>query len=286
MGQVSLIHGLQYAGYGLELSLLILLLSPKRIKRFTALCAYVAALFGVDAVGRTWVLHHYGSKLADTSSYAYRVYFYSYYLSDLLLTLGVFLLVCALFRRACQDHEQVWKFIKPILMWVLLFVTVVAGAALKYNFSQLCTKYIYEFNQDLYFVCLVLNTVLYLMLQRFKAASDLSLLVCGLGVQLAGPAAGSALGSLMRDGGTILTYLSPICSLAMMAIWLFAITRKEEPEGASDPGTRRMGSSGKRRIVRPELVSPAIQLKPIATGGRHRRTVARTGALQAGYING
>ena len=108
MGQISLINGLQYAGYALELTLLALLLSRKRFRRFPALCAYVATLFGVDAVGRVWVLQHYGSQ-------ARRVYFYSYYLSDFVLALGVFLLVCTLFRRAFRDHQKVWEFIRPIL---------------------------------------------------------------------------------------------------------------------------------------------------------------------------
>lgn len=272
---------LQYAGSGLELTLLVLLLSPKRIKRFTALCAYVAALFVVDA-GRGWVLHHYGTSKAYFYSEAY---FYFYYLSDLLLTLGMFLLLRALFRRACRDREQVWKFIKPILMWILLLVTAVAGVAFRHNFGQLfsthyITDYIYEFNQDLYFVCLVLNTALYLMVQRFKAKSDLTLLVCGLGVQLAGPAAGWASASLM--GSEMIKYVSPICSLAMMVIWIFAITQEELPEGESDPVSR----SSKRRMARSELVSPAIQMKPVAAGGRHRRSVARPDALQAGYLNG
>jgi hypothetical protein len=275
MGQLSLINGLQYAGYGVELTLLVLLLSPKRIKRFTALCAYVAALFGVDAVGRVWVLHHYGSKST--------AYFYSYYLSDLLLALGVFLLLCALFRRACRDHEQVWKFIKPILIWVLLLVIFISAAALRHNFSHLFSTYIFEFNQDLYFVCLLLNTALYLMVQRFKAESDLSLLVCGLGVQLAGPAAGWAFASL-KGNGMILMYLSPICSLAMMGIWIYAITRGQEAEH-KDAGAPKAKSMRRRpHLSSRDLVSPAMGLRPLAGDGRNKRLVAGPGTLQAGYL--
>src|SRR5580692_3923824 len=113
MGQTSLIKGLQYAGYALELALLVLLLAPKRLRRFPALCAYVAALFGLDALGRSWVLERYPTN--PTTGAPSTVYFYFYYLSDFVLALGLFLLVCTFFRRACRDHQKVWDFIRPIL---------------------------------------------------------------------------------------------------------------------------------------------------------------------------
>jgi hypothetical protein len=284
MGQVSLINGVQFAGYGLELSLLVLLLSRKRIRRFPALCAYVASLFAVDAVGRGWVLQHYGRLIAVVGSHAHRVYFYSYYLSDLVLALGMFLLVCTFFRRACRDHQKVWEFIRPILTWILLLVIVASAVALRaanvrHPFSVNGLRYIYEFNQDLYFVCLVLNTVLYLMLQRFKVESDLNLLVCGLGVQLAGPAAGSALAYLIGSQ-TVLTYLSPLCGLAMMVIWVYAI--------GSTPSSKSEGTGGTngRRTSKRYVVSPAMQLKPVPAVGGNRRMVAGPNTLQAGYIHG
>jgi hypothetical protein len=122
------------------------------------------------------------------------------------------------------------------------------------------------------------------MLQRLKAEGDLSLLVCGLGVQLAGPAAGSAFASLMGNG-TILTYLSPICSLAMMAIWIYAITRKQEQDGGSGvPKSKGKGHRG--RISRADLVSPALQLDPVVVGGGNRRIMAAPGNLNAGYLHG
>jgi hypothetical protein len=276
MGQVSFINGLMYAGYALELSLLVLLLSPKRIRRFPALCAYVASLFAVD-LGRGWVLRHY--PINGT------VYNYSYYSSDLLLALGTFLLVCTFFRRACRDHETVWEFIRPILSLILVMVVILSAVALRMNFHfpHLFSRYIFEFNQDLYFVCLVLNTVLYVMLQRFKGASDLNLLVCGLGLQLAGPAIGSALASIMGSVA-VLSYLSPFCSLTMMAIWIYAITRRQ-PTAYSEPGTPKAGGTGRRWSRSAEdSVSPAIGLKPTAVGDRSLRLVAGPSTLQAGYL--
>jgi drug/metabolite transporter (DMT)-like permease len=246
-------NGLQYAGYALELSLLVLLLVRNRIRRFPALSAYVATLFVVDALGRGWVLRHYGAKS--------NAYYYSYWLTDLLLALGVFLLVCTFFRRACRDHQEVWAFVRPTLRLILVLVIVVSAVALRANFQNFFTSFIYEFNQDLYFVCLVLNTVLYLMLQRFKQGHEpLNLLVCGLGVQLAGPTAGIALVHLMGNQGAsriIVVYLSSICSVAMMVIWLYAMAR--------GPSTK--GTSGSRRLQQGDLLSAAMRLKPMAAAG-------------------
>ena len=273
MGQPSLIHGilslvngLQYAGYTLELTLLVLLLFRNGFRRFPALFAYVAALFGVDAVGREWVLQHYGDGSA---------YYYSYWLTDLLLALGVFLLVCTFFRRACQGQEQVWAFVRPTLRFVLILVTVVSVVSLRANFRNLISYYIYDFTQDLYFVCLVLNTVLYLMLQRFKRGHEpLNLLVCGLGVQLAGQTVGSAFGSLLGSG-KILTYLSPLCFLAMMVIWLYAFARIP----AEAPGSGATGRLGRWRLLL------TAGLRPITAAGRHRRVAAGSNSLQADVVH-
>jgi hypothetical protein len=271
MGQLSLLNGLQYAGYALELSVLVLLLARNRIRRFPALSAYVAALFGVDAVGRGWVLQHYGATSA--------AYYYAYWLTDLLLALGVFLLVCSFFRRACQDHQEVWAFVRPTLTLVLVLVIVVSAVALRANFQNLFSSYIYEFNQDLYFVCLVLNTVLYLMLQRFRRGQDpLNLLVCGLGVQLAGPTAGIALVYLMGNQGVsrvVVVYLSSICFVVMMLIWSYAIARMP----SEIPGTGSTGQTGRRRCL-----SSPIGLKPVTAGGRHHGIAADPNILQADNV--
>ena len=278
MGQVSLINGLQYAGYALELALLALLLSRKRLRRFPALCAYVAALFGLDALGRSWVLERYPTNPATGAPST--VYFYFYYLSDFVLALGLFLLVCTFFRRACRDHQKVWDFIRPILSWIFVLLVMFSAVALRANFHNLLSRYIFEFDQDTYFVCLVLNTALYVMVQQFKAEGDLSLLACGLGVQLGGQTAGSALASLTYasghvGSGMVLKYLSPLCFLAMMVIWLYAIAR-------SPSEAERIPSE--RRLPQRDLVSQPAGFKSITALGQNRRVAGGPNALQAGYL--
>ncbi len=216
---------LQYAGYALELGLLVALLVRGYASRLTALVLFVTIYFGVDALVRPWMLHHYGQ--------ASWPYFASYWFTELLLVLAAFLLICAFFRRACSQHREVWVFARPVLALVLLLVVAISCSAFSEHYHHLFSRYIYEFSENLYFSCAVLNTVLYLMLLRFEDADgQLPLLVCGLGIQCAGPAANSALAYLAGNQGparALLAYLSPLCALGMLAIWLYAVIR--EPQG-------------------------------------------------------
>jgi hypothetical protein len=225
MPQALLTELFQYAGYALELGLLVALLWRGYTRRLTALVVFVATYFGVDALVRPWTLHHYGERSQQ--------YFLWYWFTELLLVLGAFLLICAFFRRACLQHPEVWAFMRPVLGLVLLLVLAISCSAFTQHYHQLFTSYIYEFGENLYFSCAVLNTVLYLMLQRFQDADDqLPLLVCGLGIQCAGPAANSALAYLAGNQGparALLEYVSPVCALGMLTIWLWAVVR--EPRG-------------------------------------------------------
>jgi hypothetical protein len=225
MAQALLTELFQYAGYALELGLLVVLLARGYASRLTALVLFVAIYFGVDALVRPWTLHRYGQ--------ASRQYFVWYWFTELVLVLGAFLLICAFIRRACSQHAEAWAFVRPVLVLVFLLVLGISCSAFTQHYRQLFTSYIYEFGENLYFSCAVLNTVLYLMLQRFRDGDDqLPLLVCGLGIQCAGPAANSALAYLMGNQGfarALLEYLSPVCALGMLTIWLWAVVR--EPRG-------------------------------------------------------
>ncbi|HUI41223.1 MAG TPA: hypothetical protein VL523_04565 [Terriglobia bacterium] len=224
MPETVLKHVLQYAGYGLEVTLLITLVMRGYTRSLTALVAYVVTLFGADAVVRPWALFKYGQSS--------REYFNAYWLTDLLLVFATFLLICAFFRRAChQQGPRSWPFVWPVLVSSLVMVAAVSGADFRHHYPKLFKgNYIWEFNQNLGFTCLVLTTVLYVMLQGIKKKDgQLQLLVCGLGIQFAGPTANCALVHLTAGSQgpvQLLTYFSPVCSLAMLGIWLYAVAHE------------------------------------------------------------
>jgi len=220
----TLLWGLQCVGYALELALLIILLSRGYLRNLRSLCIFVGTLFAIDAGVRPLSLALYGQGS--------RQYYNLYWLTDLILVLASFALICAFFRRACLQHRDVWITLRPALAIVLVLELGISSAAFIEHYHQhlLFTHFIYDFSQDLYFTCVVLNTVLYLMLQWFRDRDQLlHLLVCGLGIQYAGPAANAALILVGHNSGAawhFFHYLLPLCNATMLAIWVYAVARK------------------------------------------------------------
>jgi hypothetical protein len=221
MSDLVLTSGFQYAGYVVEATICLLLIWQGRWRRLKGLCLYVAALFLLDGVARSAWLSFFGAKSTE--------YFYFYWLTDVGLTLGAFLLVCAFFRRACSREDKMWGFVRLLLVSVFVLVLGVSALKLTSHYSHLTTTFIIEFGQNLYFSCLVLNTMLYVMMQQFALDDDeLGLLVCGLGVQFAGEAAGLALCHLTSGqpfAKLLFSFLNPACTLGMLLTWIYAITK-------------------------------------------------------------
>jgi hypothetical protein len=225
-------RALPYAVYLLEVTLLGLLLLGGRWRRFFSVFIYLLLFFAADGVGRPYVLYRFG---VSSTTYAY-----FYWLTDALLALASFLLVCAFFRRACVQEEKMWRFLRLLLVFVFFLVLGISLLALSRHYTQLWTFgsfFVVEFSQNLYFTCLVLNTLLYLLMQQLVSADDeLGLLVCGIGIQFAGPAASLALFHLLHVAGehphvvrALTLFLMQACTLAMLVIWFYAIARAPRP---------------------------------------------------------
>jgi hypothetical protein len=221
-------YGLQYAGYLIEASLLFYLARSRERKGLATPAFYLSSLLAAEAA-RAWVLHAYGK--------ASERYFYVYWSTDFLLVISAFILVCLFFRRACLQEEKIWRFARLLLVFVFVIVLGISGLIFSHNYSGPVLNFYYfvfEFNQNLYFACLVLNTLLYLLLQQIESTDDqLGLLVCGVGIQFAGPAATLALVHLTSAGRFALSlnsYAIPLCTLGMLLVWAYAIVRVRDKE--------------------------------------------------------
>ena len=226
---------LQYAGYALEATICLLLFWQGKWRRLKGLCLYIAALFILDGVARSAALSFFGESSTQ--------YYYLYWVTDALLTLGAFLLICGFFRRALVQQEKLWGVWRLALVFVFLLVVGVSALTFSRNYAHLYGKpFIVEFSQNLYFSCLVLNTVLYVMMQQLAIEDEeLGFLVCGLGIQFAGEAAGLALYHVTGQAfaSHIFGILNPICALGMYLTWVYAIMKTPQavPIG-SRPGKR------------------------------------------------
>ncbi|TAM83117.1 MAG: hypothetical protein EPN47_06665 [Acidobacteria bacterium] len=211
---------LSYAGYILEAGLLVYLLVRGYGKPLWELVLYLAMSLGV-AGARSFTLARYG--LASPQ------YGNCYWTTDLLLVLAAYVLVASFFRRACSHNREMWNFVRLLLGTVLLAIAVVSYFSLSNHQGKLFSFFIVEFSQNLYFASLVLTTLLYLMTLKMDIADErLGMLVCGLGIEFAGPAAGLAL--IYLSGGAEISrvigvYFFPLCDIGMILTWFYAISR-------------------------------------------------------------
>jgi hypothetical protein len=226
-----LLHGLQYVGYALEISLVATLLVQKWWRKYPAFFVYVAAFAFIDAILRPSVLYSYGR--------ASQAYLYAYWTTDIVLTLGAFLLICFLFHRACAQKKDLWPVLRTMLISVFVLVGFISCFTMSQHYQHLAPAFVIEFSQNIYFSCLVLNTLLYIMLQYVDCADEsLNLLVCGLGIQFAGSAAGMALAYVMSGGIALPSFVAQFCNLGMCLTWLYAVTRNPEKAPVRSSPTR------------------------------------------------
>lgn len=227
-------HALQYLGYVLEIALVFVIFRGKRWKDLTAFSLYVISFVLVDVALRPATLNFYGLRSKQ--------YSLCYWYSDIALTLAAFVLVCFFFRRACSGNKGYWSFLRTFLAVVFLGIAVVSYMSISEHYGHLIGRYIVDLQQNLYFACLVLTSILYVIIQNNDAPSEeFSLLVCGLGIEFAGPAAGMALAYLTpggHDAGIVASYVIQICNLGMFATWLYALSIKHGEAGPRSPWGR------------------------------------------------
>lgn len=218
----AILYGVQYATYAVEVWVCAALLRNGRWRRLKGLGLYVASLFLLDGVARPAVHNLFGKVQ----------FFYFYWITDVVFALGAFLVIYGFFHRACAQEKKIWGIVRHLLVFVFLIVVGISFLSLTRHYTHLYDKFIFEFSQNLYFTCLVLNTLLYVMLQQLAIDDDeLGLLVCGMGVQFAGEAACFALLHLTADDiavKTLLSFLAPGCTLAMLSIWVYAIGKSPQ----------------------------------------------------------
>ena len=229
-GDQLLLYGVQYATYGLEVWVCLSLVWGGRWRRLKGLGLFLASLFLLDGVARPAISNFFGKESPQFIDF--------YWITDVVFALGAFAVICGFFRRACTREEKLWSFVRLLLIFVFLVVLGVSTLSLTRNYMHLSRHilYIIELSQNLYFTCLVLNTLLYVMLQQLAIDDDeLGLLVCGMGVQFAGEAACLALLHLTANNSIVrelTVFLAPCCTLAMLWIWVYAIGKT--PQTVSD----------------------------------------------------
>lgn len=220
MGGIFASDVLNYAGLILEAGLLVYIVARGRVRLHWEVAFYLGASVSLNVV-RFYSLQRYGVASSQ--------YWNCYWTTDLLLVLAAFVVVASFFRRACSQNAEMWQFVKLLLGAVLVAIAVISYFSLSSHKDQIFSFFIVEFSQNLYFASLVLTTLLYLMTLRMEIADErLGMLVCGLGIEFAGPAAGLAFFYLTRGAELsrlVGVYFVPLCDVGMILTWFYAVSR-------------------------------------------------------------
>lgn len=227
MSSKHILDSLSYVDYTLGTMLLVYLLARGHGRRLWQVVFYLAASLGVGTA-RLLTLYRYGLSS--------REYGYCYWTTDLLLVVAAFVVVAAFFRRASSGNEKMWLHLRLLLGSVFLLILGFSLFSLSHHEGDIFTAFIIEFQQDLYFATLVLNTLLYLLVVKMEIGDgQLGMLVCGLGIEFAGPAACLAL-VYMTGGSTVAqaigSVLLPLCDIGMILTWFYATARVPDVEKA------------------------------------------------------
>ncbi len=226
--------GLSYLTYGLEMTLFLLVLLRGRWEKLKGVATYLGLLLILDAAGRPFFLYRYGYHSSQYNNF--------YWISDDILTLSAFLLMAWLFYRVTRNQGEMWAQARLLLVMVFVILLVVSFLSVSHNLATSFRHSIVVFEQNLYFTCLVLNTLLYIYMQQIDCEDDqLGLLVCGMGIQFAGPTASWALLRLFPHNPfvtALVQWVGPLCTLGMLAIWTYAVARPAKPREPAPPRGR------------------------------------------------
>jgi hypothetical protein len=226
-------------GSGLALSFIALSVSKRAVGRHLSLNLYAAGLLLCDGV-RVAVLQHFGLSS--------KTYYYTYYSSDLCLVVLRYLVILSVFDLILRNSLLRVQARRAFLG----FFAIVAGmsyAIVSHNWSGPYTRLILEFQQNLYFACVVLTILLCATLSQLRLTNPvLRVFVYGLGVSAALQAGGNAAGNMLselnlrgalsepvwRSCAVVLGRMNTLATMSMLVLWCYALTRVTASLRATD----------------------------------------------------
>lgn len=168
-----------------------------------------------------------------TEGYDSPTYFYFYYIGDGLFNVFGYLLIASFFDRLLRE-SVFHKYIRPTLVIFFLLIVAVSGRFIWSNVDRLeTTRFVYEFQQNMFFVGVLLTFLLWISMNYLRAESRrFVLLVSGLGIYFSAHAANYALQFMFKSLGPILTKIPPLAYTLMAVLWLYTFWRIPEGEAA------------------------------------------------------
>lgn len=227
-------------------------LYTKCFSRYLILNLYI--LSGVVfTLATQYFLHTYGYTSVE--------YFYVYFTGDAIVTAVCYLTLASFFDQMFRQ-SIFHRYVRPTLAIFFILAVGVSGLALSRNVSNFYSVFVLEFQQNMYFVGVLLTFLLWLSMMYLGAETRrFALLVSGMGIYFTAHAASYAASFLSASLGTIALQIPPLAYNLRALVWLYTFLVVPEEEAAAEPARRRrwaavrVPSPEKRNKVRTD-VSP------------------------------
>ena len=162
-------------------------------------------------------------------AYGYRSdqYMYSYYYTDALLTITLFIALISLYSLVLGELH-ISRYLRLAAVVLLLGTALFSYGVVEQSANRLSTAFAYQLSQNLYFVGLVLTYILWgAVLKLRETRIRLVQFVLALGLYFSAYAASYALINL-AEKYTILQYLSPLLGCFLPISWAYTLFRHSE----------------------------------------------------------
>ena len=155
-------------------------------------------------------------------------YRYTYYYTDALLTLALYLTLISLYSRVFGEL-QFGKYIRLTAVLLLLGTALFTYGVVAQSTERLSTTFAYELSQNLYFVGLVLTYILWgAILKLRETHTRVVQFVLALGIYFSAYAAIYALVNMASNEHTVVSSLAPILGCLLPLSWTFTMWRHSE----------------------------------------------------------
>lgn len=177
-------------------------------------------------LGCLYFIHNYG--------YTSQAYFYFYYSWDPIATIIAYLLVGSFFDEMLRP-SVFRRYVCPTLGLLFVLLVGISWLYISRSSGHLYSRFIIEFQQNMFFVGVLLTFLLWLSMMYLGAETrHFALLVSGLGIYFAAHACNYAARALFPMLADVTTRIPPLAYNLMAVVWFytFLAVREDEPAPA------------------------------------------------------
>ena len=221
-------YELVVAGLSVVLTLTTVLLCVRSefLARYFVLNLYLIINLAFT-LGCLYVIHAFG--------YTSYEYFYFYYTGDAIQNVAGYLLIGSFFDQLLRE-SAFHKYVRPTLAICFLLIAGISALFIAGSVDRLYPSFVIEFQQNLYFVGVLLTFLLWMSVNYLAVQSRrFSLLVSGLGIYFAAHAANYAIRFLFPSLSALTLVVPPLAYNFMVGLWLYTFLWVPEEEVAVQP---------------------------------------------------